>query len=98
MRLFTVILTVLINFTFAYSTTSNNDDDINRTNVQQRLPQAIIIGVKKAGTRALLEFLRLNTNIKAPGPEVHFFDRHYDRGLNWYRCVGLKRAFWGIIL
>ncbi|OZC06645.1 hypothetical protein X798_06367 [Onchocerca flexuosa] len=40
-------------------------------NVQQkRFPHAIIIGVKKAGTRALLEFLRLNPAIKAPGPEL----------------------------
>ncbi|EFO15288.1 hypothetical protein LOAG_13225 [Loa loa] len=40
--------------------------------VQKRFPQAIIIGVKKAGTRALLEFLRLNPAIKAPGPEIGY--------------------------
>lgn len=50
-----------------------------------RFPQAIIIGVKKGGTRALLEFLKVHPDIKAPGPEIHFFDRHYDRGLEWYR-------------
>ncbi|VDN92810.1 unnamed protein product [Brugia pahangi] len=53
--------------------------------VQKRFPQAIIIGVKKAGTRALLEFLRLNPAIKAPGPEVHFFDKNFDKGFGWYR-------------
>ena len=52
---------------------------------KKRLPEAIIIGVKKAGTRALLEYLRLNPLVKAPGPEVHFFDRYYERGLEWYR-------------
>lgn len=52
-----------------------------------RFPSAIIIGVKKSGTRALLEFLRLNPAVKAPGPEVHFFDRHFDRGFDWYRYV-----------
>ncbi|VDN56299.1 unnamed protein product [Dracunculus medinensis] len=52
---------------------------------QKRFPKAIIIGVKKAGTRALLEFLRLNPSIKAPGPEVHFFDRYFDKGFEWYR-------------
>ena len=51
----------------------------------RRLPQAIIIGVKKGGTRALLEFLRLHPDIRALGSEPHFFDRHYARGLNWYR-------------
>lgn len=51
----------------------------------RRLPQALIVGVKKGGTRALLEFLRLHPDVRAVGPETHFFDRHYDKGLNWYR-------------
>ncbi|VDM56127.1 unnamed protein product, partial [Angiostrongylus costaricensis] len=53
--------------------------------LEKKFPSAIIVGVKKAGTRALLEFLRLNANIRAPGPEVHFFDKNYHRGLEWYR-------------
>ena len=52
---------------------------------RRRLPDVIIIGVKKCGTRALLEFLRAHPGVRAPGPEVHFFDRHYDKGLAWYR-------------
>ena len=79
---------------------SNNDDEnlditefhsqrtrlrnIDRSGVR-KLPQAIIIGVKKGGTRALLEFLRVHPDVRAPGPEPHFFDRHYHRGLEWYR-------------
>lgn len=51
----------------------------------KRLPKAIIIGAKKAGTRALLEFLRLHPNVEGTGPEPHFFDRNYDKGLQWYR-------------
>ncbi|XP_060565964.1 heparan sulfate glucosamine 3-O-sulfotransferase 2-like [Ruditapes philippinarum] len=51
----------------------------------RRLPNAIIIGVKKCGTRALIEYLRLNPNIRAAGPEPHFFDRYYHLGLDWYR-------------
>ncbi|MBN3310796.1 HS3SA sulfotransferase, partial [Amia calva] len=53
----------------------------------RRLPQALIIGVKKGGTRALLEFLRLHPDIRALGSEPHFFDRHYGRGLTWYRSM-----------
>ncbi|CAL9707771.1 unnamed protein product [Knipowitschia caucasica] len=53
----------------------------------RRLPHALIIGVKKGGTRALLEFLRLHPDIRALGSEPHFFDRHYTRGLDWYRYV-----------
>ena len=58
--------------------------NIDRSGVR-KLPQAIIIGVKKGGTRALLEFLRIHPDVRAPGPEPHFFDRHYHRGLEWYR-------------
>ncbi|KAF5901828.1 heparan sulfate glucosamine 3-O-sulfotransferase 3B1-like, partial [Clarias magur] len=50
----------------------------------KKLPQAIIIGVKKGGTRALLEFLRVHPDIRAVGAEPHFFDRNYDKGLEWY--------------
>ncbi|XP_028990624.1 heparan sulfate glucosamine 3-O-sulfotransferase 3B1-like [Betta splendens] len=51
----------------------------------RKLPQALIVGVKKGGTRALLEFLRVHPDIRAVGAEPHFFDRHYDNGLQWYR-------------
>ena len=51
----------------------------------KKLPGAIIIGVKKGGTRALLEFLRAHPDIRAVGAEPHFFDRNYDKGLEWYR-------------
>ena len=56
-----------------------------RQNATKKLPQAIIIGVKKCGTRALLEYLRLHPDMKGTGPEPHFFDRHYHKGLEWYR-------------
>ncbi|XP_041671768.1 heparan sulfate glucosamine 3-O-sulfotransferase 6 [Cheilinus undulatus] len=51
----------------------------------KKFPQAIIIGVKKGGTRALLEFLRIHPDVRAVGAEPHFFDRFYDKGLTWYR-------------
>eukprot|EP00064_Thunnus_orientalis_P003110 superscaffoldBa00000246_g3118 len=53
----------------------------------KKLPQAIIIGVKKGGTRALLEFLRVHPDIRAVGAEPHFFDRNYENGLEWYSCA-----------
>lgn len=58
----------------------------------RRLPQALIIGVKKGGTRALLEFLRLHPDIRALGSEPHFFDRHYARGLDWYRYAHVPKS------
>lgn len=52
---------------------------------ERRLPQALVIGVKKCGTRALLEFLRIHPDIRAAGSEIHFFDKYYCKGLSWYQ-------------
>ncbi|GIX76255.1 heparan sulfate glucosamine 3-O-sulfotransferase 5 [Caerostris extrusa] len=60
-------------------------EQLHKRGLKRRLPGAIIIGVKKGGTRALLEMLRLHPDVVAPGPEIHFFDRHYEKGLQWYR-------------
>ncbi|XP_053707799.1 heparan sulfate glucosamine 3-O-sulfotransferase 2 [Synchiropus splendidus] len=53
----------------------------------KKLPTALIVGVKKGGTRAVLEFIRIHPDVRALGTEPHFFDRHYDRGLDWYRSL-----------
>lgn len=75
-----------INFTYPVPENSNSDTIIRTSNsATRKLPQSIIMGVKKGGTRALLEFIRLHPDVRAPGPETHFFDRHYHRGLDWYR-------------
>lgn len=50
----------------------------------RRLPGAIVIGARKGGTRALLEFAKINPKVRAAAQEVHFFDRHFSKGLNWY--------------
>ncbi|XP_047475241.1 heparan sulfate glucosamine 3-O-sulfotransferase 1-like isoform X2 [Penaeus chinensis] len=54
---------------------------------QRRLPQALIIGVRKCGTRALLEMLNLHPYIQKNGAEMHFFDddERYANGIEWYR-------------
>ncbi|CAL8260917.1 unnamed protein product [Arctogadus glacialis] len=53
----------------------------------KKLPNAIIVGVKKGGTRAVLEFIRIHPDVRAVGTETHFFDRNHDRGLDWYRSL-----------
>lgn len=58
---------------------------VSNTFGSKKFPQAIIIGVKKGGTRALLEFLRIHPDVRAVGAEPHFFDRFYDKGQEWYR-------------
>lgn len=69
-----------VDFTPKYRLLSEQGEQLNR-----HLPEVLIIGVKKSGTRALLEFIRLHPDVRAAGCEVHFFDRHYGRGLHWYR-------------
>lgn len=54
---------------------------------KKRLPQCIIVGVRKCGTRALLEFLNLHPALVAAEGEVHFFDDNekYRQGLDFYQ-------------
>ncbi|XP_068434968.1 heparan sulfate glucosamine 3-O-sulfotransferase 6-like [Clinocottus analis] len=69
----------------AKESAESNGIPVANTFGTKRFPQAIIIGVKKGGTRALLEFLRIHPDVRALGAEPHFFDRFYDKGLEWYR-------------
>ncbi|XP_068182196.1 heparan sulfate glucosamine 3-O-sulfotransferase 1-like [Antennarius striatus] len=57
---------------------------LNRT--LQQLPNAIIIGVAKGGTRALIDMLSLHSGVEAAQGEVHFFDweENYVMGFPWY--------------
>ena len=48
---------------------------LGQTNKVRRLPDSIVIGVRKAGTRAILEFLRIHPQVTAAKREPHFFDR-----------------------
>uniref|UniRef100_A0A673WEH8 Sulfotransferase n=1 Tax=Salmo trutta TaxID=8032 RepID=A0A673WEH8_SALTR len=50
------------------------------------LPRIIIIGVRKGGTRALIEMLSLHSAVAAADNEVHFFDweSHFQKGIPWY--------------
>lgn len=73
----------------AQESVHSNGIPVSNTFGIKRFPQAIIIGVKKGGTRALLEFLRIHPDVRAVGAEPHFFDRFYDRGLEWYRYARL---------
>lgn len=51
-----------------------------------RLPSCIIIGVRKAGTRALLQYLGLHPDVVVNAREQHFFNTDkYKLGLDYYR-------------
>ena len=50
------------------------------------IPDYLIIGVQKAGTTSLYKYLKQHPNVQPVfSKEVHFFDRHFDKGLDWYR-------------
>ena len=63
---------------------SGLNESTNKDKPVRRLPDALIIGVKKCGTGALREFIRLHPDVYAPSTEVHFFDRWYDYGIHYY--------------
>jgi hypothetical protein len=77
---FVLILSVFLLVASLFEKASGDD-----TNLSKKLPQAIIIGAKKCGTRALLKFIGAHPNVTTAGAEVHFFDRFYHMGLDWYR-------------
>jgi hypothetical protein len=50
------------------------------------LPDFLIIGTQRGGTTSLYHYLQELPCIKlANTKDTHFFDKKYDKGLNWYR-------------
>ena len=49
------------------------------------LPTFIIVGAMRSGTTALARYLGAHPQVHmAANKELHFFDRHFDRGVEWY--------------
>ena len=71
----------------ALPSTNKIHQSIELQPASRKLPGAIIIGVKKGGTRALLNMLKIHPSIQTATGEVHFFDRNstYKKGLQWYK-------------
>lgn len=52
---------------------------------QRTLPTFVIAGAMRCGTTSLAAWLRDHPDVFIPREkELHFFDRHYERGLDWY--------------
>jgi len=50
------------------------------------LPDFLIIGAARSGTTSLYEYLSQSPNVIAPtGKEIYFFDKNFQRGINWYK-------------
>ncbi|KAI6227842.1 Sulfotransfer-1 domain-containing protein [Aphelenchoides besseyi] len=65
--------------------TQETGEELDHTRELQRLPTVLIIGMRKGGTRALIDALCLNPQVAAARREIHYFDSFYDRGVEWYR-------------
>lgn len=68
--------------TAAYSSSSSSSPSSSspaHNSTQQRLPGAIIIGVRKGGTRALLEMLNLHPDVEVAKAEV----KHKPLNFRW---------------
>jgi len=51
------------------------------------LPDFVIVGTMKGGTSALTRGVGNHPDVfVADGKELHFFDEHFDRGLDWYEA------------
>jgi hypothetical protein len=51
----------------------------------RHLPDFVIIGTQRGGTTSLYRYLIEHPDVgSALRKEVHFFDRHYQKGMNWY--------------
>lgn len=49
------------------------------------LPTFVIVGAQKCGTSSLHRMLRQHPQVHmSRTKELHYFDRHFDRGLEWY--------------
>jgi hypothetical protein len=49
------------------------------------LPNFVIIGAMRSGSTSLYKYLQDHPQVFMPRKEIHFFDRRWDRGLDWYR-------------
>jgi hypothetical protein len=51
-----------------------------------RHPDFLIIGAQRCGTTSLFHFLAGHPQVAVPPiKEIHFFDRQYEKGMDWYR-------------
>jgi hypothetical protein len=82
----TVNSPLIVPRTFYASTTAHVSSLYSSEHRQQHFPQAIIIGVKKGGTRALINMLSSHPQVESAKGEIHFFDKNetFRRGVEWY--------------
>jgi hypothetical protein len=57
------------------------------------LPNYLIIGAARSGTTWMAKNLMLHSEVFMPAKkEIHFFDRHYEKGIDWYQRIFEERS------
>jgi hypothetical protein len=65
---------------------------------RRQLPGFIIIGAQRGGTTSLYNYLTDHPQVgAATRKEVHFFDRYFEKGIDWYRAHFPKRGEFAIV-
>jgi hypothetical protein len=49
------------------------------------LPTFLIVGAMRSGTTSLYRYLQAHPQVHMPHKEIHFFDRRFELGVDWYR-------------
>ncbi len=49
------------------------------------LPTFVVIGSMRSGSTSLYKYLQVHPDVFMPRKEIHFFDRRWHHGLDWYR-------------
>jgi len=68
-----------------YATSPEVVDRSRVNSTFQQLPSFFVIGPPRTGTTWLYEVLKDYAALPSPTKETRFFDRHFHRGLDWYR-------------
>jgi len=65
---------------------------------RRQLPGFIIIGAQRGGTTSLYNYLIDHPQVgAATRKEVHFFDRYFEKGIDWYRAHFPRRGEFVIV-
>jgi len=67
--------------------TTSHDVYNKITGFLRPLPDFLVIGAQKAGTTSLFHYITQHPQVlENKSKEIHFFDKFYDQGINWYKC------------
>ncbi|XP_041457958.1 heparan sulfate glucosamine 3-O-sulfotransferase 1-like [Lytechinus variegatus] len=61
------------------------NNELNSLGCKQKLPKVLIIGARTSGTRTLNRLLGFHPQLATAAYEVKFFDKNFNRGLEWYK-------------